>query len=55
MFAPFFEKMVIFRKLPVIGIKKHTMIIEQKSRLKTYFYSAKMTLDQLITLIWTSF
>ena len=32
------------------------MITEQKQNcLKPYFYSAEMTLDQLITLTWTSF
>ena len=31
------------------------MIIEQKNAWNPYFYSAKMTLDQLLTLIWPSY
>ena len=54
-FAPFFLKKAIFRQLPDNWApKKHTMITEQKNRLKPPIYSAKMTLAQLITLTWPS-
>ena len=58
-FCTLFLKKVIFRKLPNYWTQKnthtHTMITEQnKIAWNPYFYSAKMTLDQSITLTWTS-
>ena len=50
-----FLKKAIFRKLPDNWApQKHTMTTERKIAWNPYFYSAKMTLAQLITLTWPS-
>ena len=55
-FAPLFLKKAIFRQCQIIGHKKHTHNHNWAKKIawNPYFYSAKMILDQLITLTWTS-